>query len=330
MTISDSAQSATAGRAFTPSFHDIAHLGHIELLTPKPEESLAFFTDIVGLHEIARRGDSVYLRAWGEYLPYSLKLTASRTSGMGHMAFRTRSAAVLAWLVDHLTAHGVPGTWVEDEVGHGPAFRVRAPDGHQVEIYYDTERYTPDAASTPGFKNQPARYVPRGIAPRRLDHVNLLAKDVKASREFFQHLLGMRVTEQIIFDDGTEVGSWLTATNKSYDLAITQDKLGARGRLHHITYFMDSREDVLRAADVLVERGVFIESGPHKHNIGQTFFLYCYEPGGNRFEIGSGGYLIFDPEWKPIVWTQADRAKGQAWGLQTASSFHTYGTPPVE
>jgi catechol 2,3-dioxygenase len=93
---------------------------------------------------------------------------------------------------------------------------------------------------------------------------------------------------------------------------------------------MDSREDVLKAADVLVENGIPIETGPHKHSIGQTFFLYCYEPGGNRFEVGAGGYLIFDPDWQPIVWSQAERAKGQAWGLQTVHTFHTYGTPPVE
>lgn len=63
---------------FTPSFHDIAHLGHLELLTPKPEESLAFFTGIAGLHESGRSGDSVYLRAWGDYERASLKLTASK------------------------------------------------------------------------------------------------------------------------------------------------------------------------------------------------------------------------------------------------------------
>ena len=126
------------------------------------------------------------------------------------------------------------------------------------------------------------------------------------------------------------MGAWLSATNKSYDVAITRDRSGASGRLHHFTYMMDSREDVLRAADVLRDADVKIETGPHKHNIGQTFFLYCFEPGGNRFEIGAGGYLIFDPEWKPIVWTEAERAKGQAWGLQTVSSFHTRGTPPVQ
>lgn len=315
---------------FKPSFHDVAHLAHLELFTPKPEESLAFFKDTIGLHEVGRRGDSVYLRAWGEYQLYSLKLTGSNTSGMGHVAFQIRSADALRGLVSNLNAHGVEGVWIEDEFGHGPAYRVSSPDGHQVELYYECERYRGEGDSAPGFKNQPAKYVPHGIAPRRLDHVNILANDVKASREFFQHLLGMRVTEQIIFDDGTEIGAWLTATNKSYDFAITKDRSHARGRFHHATYFMDSREDVLRAADVMVERGVFIESGPHKHAIGQTFFLYTYEPGGNRVEIASGGYLIFDPDWKPIVWSQAERLKGQAWGLQTVSSFHTYGTPPVE
>jgi hypothetical protein len=27
---------------------------------------------------------------------------------------------------------------------------------------------------------------------------------------------------------------------------------------------------------------------------------------------------------------EAERLKGQAWGLKTIESFHTYGTPPVE
>ena len=27
---------------------DVAHLGHLELLTPKPDESLRFFVDVMG------------------------------------------------------------------------------------------------------------------------------------------------------------------------------------------------------------------------------------------------------------------------------------------
>ena len=42
--------------------HEIAHLGHAELLTPEPERSLWFCTDVLGLTETGRAGDSVYLR----------------------------------------------------------------------------------------------------------------------------------------------------------------------------------------------------------------------------------------------------------------------------
>ena len=50
---------------------DIAHLAHVELLTPKPEESLRFFVEIMGMTETARRGDSVYL-TWNPQHSYPI------------------------------------------------------------------------------------------------------------------------------------------------------------------------------------------------------------------------------------------------------------------
>ncbi len=316
--------------SFTPRFRDIAHLGHIELLTPKPEESLKFFSEIVGLSESGRQGDSVYLRAWGDYEFATLKLTAAKAPGLGHMALRTADAGTLDLLVADLQQHGFQGKWLESDLGHGRAFRFPSPDGHQLELYFDTKWFEAPAELATHMRNNPQKRGTRGISPRRLDHINILASDVKANREFYQKRLGMKLTEQIIFDDGSEMGGWLTATNKSYDIAITRDNAGGHGRLHHLTYFTDTREEVLRAADIFVESGVSIETGPHKHAIGQTFFLYVFEPGGNRFELASGGYSILAPDWKPAIWNQADRARGQAWGLKTVESFHTYGTPPIE
>jgi hypothetical protein len=46
--------------------------------------------------------------------------------------------------------------------------------------------------------------------------------------------------------------------------------------------------------------------------------------------VTTGGYLVFDPDHPPTVWTEAERRKGQAWGVKTVESFHTYGTPPVD
>jgi catechol 2,3-dioxygenase len=311
--------------------HDIAHLAHVEMLTPKPEESLRFFVDVVGLTETARQGDSVYLRGWDDYLHHTLKLTAAKQSGMGHFAFRTWSPEALERRARALEAAGLGIGWTNGDLGQGRTYVARTPDDHRMELFYDCEWYAPPPALKPALKNQAMRYPARGVSVRRLDHLNLLASDVSPIRKFFQEQLGMRMTEQIIFDNGVEMGAWVTATNKSYDIAIARDHTGACGRFHHVTYALDSREEILRAADIFLDNGVFIETGPHKHAIQQTMFLYVYEPGGNRFEVANAGArLILAPDWKPIVWSETERKKGQAWGLQTVSSFHTYGTPPVE
>jgi catechol 2,3-dioxygenase len=309
---------------------DVAHLGHLELLTPTPQKSLDFFVNVLGMTESGRKGESVYLRGWDDYERYCLKLTGSATSGLGHAAFRARSPQALARRVAALTAAGAGVGWVEDELGHGPAFQFRDPDGHLIELYYETEWYAAPAGLEPALKNQAQRFPARGVNVRRIDHFNCLAADIAANRAFFERTLGFRLTEQIVLDNGVEAGMWLTCTNKSYDFAYTREAHGVKGRFHHLTFALDSREDVLRAADIFLENGVYIETGPHKHAVQQTFFLYVYEPGGNRIEVANAGArLVLAPDWKPIVWSEQERKKGQAWGLKTIESFHTHGTPPL-
>jgi catechol 2,3 dioxygenase len=310
---------------------DLAHLAHIELLTPDPAASLHFFVNVFGMTESGRRGDSVYLRGWDDYERHTLKLTPSPVAGMGHMAFRATSPEALERRVAIIEASGLGKGWTDGDLGHGPAYAFTTTDGHNMEIYYETEWYAPPPERKPSLKNQAQRFPAHGANVRRIDHVNLLTSDVAELRHFMEDVLGMRTTEMIVLDSGREAGAWVTVTNKTYDLAFTLDHYGARGRFHHVTYALDSREEVLRAADIFLENGVFIETGPHKHAVQQTFFLYVYEPGGNRVEVDSAGArLMLAPDWQPVVWSEAERRKGQAWGLKTTDSFHTYGTPPIE
>ena len=308
---------------------DIAHLAHVELLTNKPEASLDFFVNVLGLTESGRDGNSVYLRAYDDYEFHTLKLTASQTTGVGHVGYSASSEAGLMRRVAAIEAMGAGLGWIEGDLGHGKAFRFKDPDEHVFEIYFDTRKYAAPDAERPALKNQAQRFHGRGCSVRRLDHLNLLAQDVDAIRAFMPRALGSRVTEQIVLDSGEVGGCWFTVNNKSYDIAYTRDKTTARGRFHHMTYAVDQREQVLQAADIFLEHGVHIETGPHKHAVQQTFFLYVYEPAGNRIEIANAGArLILDPDWQTVTWTETERRKGQAWGLKTIDSFHTHGTPP--
>ena len=313
-------------------FFDVAHLGHVEMFTDKFDESLDFFTRVYGLKLSAQDGDSAYLRAWDDYEFHTLKLTRHETTGVGHIGYRVASPDALERRVAAIEAsayktHG----WHEGDLGHGHAFHFEDPFGHVFELYWDTVKYDPPPEDRPALKNMASRFHAQGVSPRRLDHLNLLAEDVTAFRDFMQTCLGSRVTEQIRLDNGRLGGCWFTVNNKTYDLACTEEHGRGNGRLHHVTYATDQREDILRAADIFLENGVHIETGPHKHAIQGTFFLYVWEPAGNRVELANAGArLILQPDWETVTWTEAERKKGQAWGLKTIETFHTHGTPPVK
>ena len=308
---------------------DVAHLGHVEMYTDKFEESLDFFTRVYGLKLSGRDDTSAYLRAWDDYEFSTLKLTKSDTTGIGHVAYRVSGPQALVRRVAAIEASGykVHG-WIDGDLGHGRAFRFEDPFGHIFELYWDTVRYQPADNDVAALKNTASAFT--GAAPRRLDHLNLLASDVAEFRRFMETCLGSRVTEMIQLDNGRIGGCWFTINNKTYDLACTEEHGGGIARLHHVTYATDQREDILRAADIFLQNGVHIETGPHKHAIQGTFFLYVWEPAGNRVELANAGArLILQPDWETVVWTEKDRKKGQAWGLKTIETFHTHGTPPV-
>jgi len=285
----------------SPAASEVAHLGHVELLTPRPEDSLRCFVDVLGLREAHRAGDSVYLRGESEYERYGLKLTASRDAGVGHVGLRAASAAALDRRVAALQAAGVTGVWIEDEIGHGPAFRFTSPGGHAVELYWETERQEPEPGDPP---------LPRDRLGRRQ--------------------LGFSLYDEVRDDDGLTSAAWLSAGQRPLELVFTRDRSAAHGRLHHVAFWVDTREEVLRAADIFADHGVRIEVPPAQHTIGRSFFLYGFEPGGNRIEISTGADLVLDPDPPTRIWTAAERRRGIGWGTVFPPTWYAYGTPDVD
>ncbi|MGO3153313.1 MAG: VOC family protein [Galactobacter sp.] len=314
-----------------PENFDIAHIGAVELFTPKFEESLHFFRDLLAMKEVDRIGDSAYLRCWDEYELYTIKLTASHTNGVGRTLFRTTSQEALERRVAEIEATGLGHGWRDPEVGVGASYEFEDPDGHLMAIYYETERYVAPPEEASVFKNQASKFPGRGVNARRLDHINYLASDVNAAGRFWRDTMHSRESERVNLNDGGFAAEWFRFMEKSYDVVYSDDWTGERGRFHHLAFAPDTREDILKAADIFMENGIYIEYGPYKHTINQTFFLYVWEPGGNRIEFANAGArLILDPDWPTVEWSEAERAKGQAWGMKTVPTFHTHGTPYVE
>jgi len=310
--------------------HDIAHLGAVELLTPKPEQSRWFFCDVLGMEVVHAEGDSAWLRGYGDHAAATLKLTAAPAAGVGTIAWRASSPQALQRRAAALEAAGLGDGWSNGDYGRGPSFRCRDPEGHRMELYFEEQRYAPSDATRSTLKNLPSRYPARGVGVRRIDHLALLCNDVAANRSFAQDLLGLRLHEQVVFNNGaTEIGSWLSPSPLHHQVAYVVDVKGGHARLHHFAMWVDEQQDVLRAADILSENGLFIEAGPAKHNNSQGFYLYSYEPGGNRIEVYSGSFLVLAPDFEPVRWNEAERGKGVYWGGALPESFLQYATPDM-
>ena len=86
----------------------------------------------MGMTESGHRGDSVYLRGWDDYEHHTLKLTASKAAGMGHVAFRATSPEALERRAAIIGAAGFGTGWTDGDLGHGPAYAFTTTDGHPV------------------------------------------------------------------------------------------------------------------------------------------------------------------------------------------------------
>jgi catechol 2,3-dioxygenase len=309
----------------------ISQLAHVELLTPRLEDSARFFTEVLGLVESGRDDRSVYLRCWGDFFFHSVQLTESERPGLGHIGWRAEGSAQLERAVAALEAAGVAEGWSEDQQGHGPAFRYRGPGGHLQELFWEVDRYEAPPGERSAFPARGQRFVSRGVTPRQLDHVTVVTRDPYGDSEWYRDTLGYRFMEYTGLDENPDliVFSMVTTNEKSHDLGLVVDFSGVPGRLHHLAFWVDAVEDVLRAADALMEAGTHIEFGPGRHGMGEQTYLYFREPGSLRLEINSGGYRNYQPDWQPVKWLPSQGSNTMYRNLSMPDSM-LEAFPPAE
>lgn len=299
---------------------EIAKLGHVALVSADLEKSLGFFRDTIGLEETEVVDGVHYLRAWGDFEHHTLSITAGEKSYIDHIGWRTKRSEDVATFAKLLEAAGTEVRWVNagEEVAQGEAIRFELPSGHRFELYYDMEKTPADESRKSVLKNQTYKSWAKGVSPRRIDHVNLQTSHDNAEIvQYLKEALGFKLREYFVNPDDVQVASWLSVTNLVHDVAIMSTPRSKEpNEMHHIAYWLDNSQDILRAADILCEADIqFV--GPGKHGISQAMYIYVKDPGsGLRLEIFTNGYLIFEPDWEPVKWTYEEYLKnGSAyWG----------------
>jgi catechol 2,3-dioxygenase len=282
----------------------LSPLAHVELLTTDLEKSVDFARDILGLDVVEQVGDTVYLRCWGDYYLYSLVLTASDGLGLGHASWRAEGPEQLSEAVRRVEASGTEGTWIEDSFGHGRAYRFVGPAGHQHELFWEVERAVAPAGEESCYPERPQRTQARGIGVRILDHLTVTAPDVRDAAMWLHEQMGSRIMAAVELKPGAPWMFAVTTNNeKAHDLGLALDFDGQRGRLNHLAFWVETNHDLTAGAKFIIEHGHTIDMGPGQHGIGEQDYLYFRDPVGLRYELNSGGYRNYVPDWEPVIWS---------------------------
>lgn len=307
----------------------LSHLSYIAITSPDVERSVKFYEDHVGLTVVDRVDGAVYLRCWGDYYRYSLVIVPGDEPAMDTMAWRTSSPEALEEAAKRIEAAGAAGEWVEVPA-IGRAYRFTGPWGHTMTLHWDVTRMQSegDAAST--FPDRPSRRSRFAGAPRQLDHVTIATKDVDGFAKWYNDVLGFRIMARTVLDEAPiSVFSVLTTNEKSHDLGVVLDGSTRAGRINHYAFWVDTREELLIAADTLMEHGIPIEYGPSIHGIGEQSFLYYRDPSTMRIELNTGGYRNYVPDWEPQTWKpslgSSNMYKNAAMPMSMTESF-----PPAD
>ena len=314
---------------FKEPIFDVAQIAHVEVLSPTPKETVAFYTDMLGMEIVDQVAHKTYLRAYEDNYKYSLIVTEGEEAGLGHVAWRTTSPQALERRVKALEESGQGIGWANEEYGHGPAYQFTTPDGHKMEVFWEVEYYDCHEDKHSKLMSRSQKRPKHGVPVRRLDHINLMSSNPAADTNFMAETLGFKVREQIVDNDHV-IGTWNSVSNLVHEIAFMQEPTGAKGKLHHVCYWYGIPQNLYDVADLLKDHDYFIEIPPNKHGVSQAFCMYVYEPSGNRVELfGDAGYLIFDPDWKTLTWEMEDvPGNGDTWiGAVFPDSFWNYGTP---
>ena len=288
----------------------ILRLSHAEVRVPDLELAIAYYTEVVGLIETDRMpgpdgADRAYLKAWDEHQHHSLILMSAPTYGLESYGFKVEHESDLDELGAAIQAAGIgiertaPG---ERGVGSGSVVRFTAPSGHVVDLVHGMAQV---GNALPLNNPPPAPDGLVGMHPPRIDHIFLMCEDVDGVTEFFRTVLGFRLTEQIVADDGFQLSTFLERSHTPHDIAFLT---GPNGGFHHVAFWVDEWNDLRHAADTCAYHGVTIDAGPTRHGATRGCGLYFFDPAGNRNEVFTGGYQ-FDPDDEPTTWTEAEMGR---------------------
>ena len=273
--------------------------GHVQIRVLDIEEAVVHYRDRLGLIEVNRDSQNrVYLKGWTEVDAFSVVLREADEPGMDFMGFKVTTPEVLSDLKQALLDHGCEvETIAAGELdGCGERVRFDSPTGHYFEIFAEKEQTGKWGLNARNPEAWPEEL--KGMRATRFDHCLLYGDDIDGTIELLQDVLGFQLAEQVL-DGDFRIAAFLTVSMKAHDVAFVRSE--EKGKFHHASFYLESWESVLRAADLISMHDIPLDIGPTRHGLTHGQTIYFFDPSGNRNEVFAGGDYTY-PDHPVVTW----------------------------
>jgi catechol 2,3-dioxygenase-like lactoylglutathione lyase family enzyme len=293
----------------------VRRIGHATFETPDLERQIEHFTSVTGLVLAAREKDRALLTTRIGQLAIQLK--KGDEPRCAKLAFQVAPGSDFKELEKSLAADGIKSELRSDDLPGTPKLLTFEDNkGTTIEIFTEWD-YLSD--------NQQVI----GVGPMKLGHCAFIVKDLQATCDFYERVLGFKVSDWN--------GDFFVFMRCNPDHHTVNFVRGKKNMMHHIAFEVRDFSAVEQGCDVLSLHQIPILWGPLRHGPGHNVSIYHRNPDKHMIEFFAEldqvldeelGY--FDPRpWhtdrpqRPKVWTKGNRSVS-GWGPPPTAEYHLY------
>ena len=291
----------------------IRRISHATFETPDLEAQIEHYTRVTGLVVAAREKDRALLSCKVGQL--ALQLVKGERPRCAKLAFQVAPGSDFGEIARWLTAQSIKSDIQSDDIpGMSKSLAFKDIKDTTIELITDWEFLTPNQSVG-------------GVAPFKLGHVAFVVPDVQAIADFYERILGFRVSDWI-----EDIFVFMRCNPDHHTVNFVK---GKRATLHHFAFQLRDFSHLENGCDVLSLNRIPIIWGPLRHGPGHNVSIYHRNPDGQVVEFFAEldqlldeDLGFFDPRpWhedqpqRPKVWTRANRGIA-GWGPPPSHDWH--------
>lgn len=283
----------------------IVSVGHAAFQVTDLEASIEHATGVLGFREVARRDGTVFLSHGSAQ--HSLEYRQGPATGLDHVALQAQDGTALEEATGRLSDAGYQLEDGPDDPLVERNVRFRMVSGHVFDLF------VPAREALDGYScNGQPPWVPTGVRPRRVGHVNLNFTDVEAAQTFFTDVLGFRLSDIITTPDDHAILYFLRCGPAHHAVGVAE---APEDGIFHYAFEVDTVQDLVRLGDALDTSHRQLLWGPGRHGAGDNIATYHAEPSGVLIEYFAEMQWIHDDRWQPRRWRTDDYRLNCVWGV---------------